>query len=504
MQHYPETTKVNLKNAITLFQKTKDRRISEIIEHLTNRLKTKSARSSILSFANYMYNDSYKTPAHIQLIAKHLHMVEKGELKRLAIFMPPRHGKSMLCSEFFPAWYLGNNPKDFIIQATYAQELADDFGRKVRNYVQSEEFNQVFPNVGLRSDSMSARRFHTVHGGTYAAVGAGGAITGRGAHLMVIDDPIKGREDAESEVQRRNLIEWYKSVAYTRLQPGGKIILIQTRWHQDDLAGYILNESGEDWKILDLPAVDASGNALWPDAYGIKELDKIKTTVGSRIWNALYQQKPAEEEGAILKRDWWKIYAEKELPVCSYIVQSYDTAFSTKASADYTACTTWGVFNVYDDNGIPSAACLMLDAWKERLEYPDLRKRARDSFFNYKPDEILIEKRASGQSLIQDLRRAGLPVVEFSPDKDKVSRAHSVAPMFEAGLVHILNDDFKSSVLEECAHFPYGKFDDIVDTVVQALMRIREGFLITHPDDPDDMMDRNARRYKETEKHYYS
>ena len=145
-----------------------------------------------------------------------------------------------------------------------------------------------------------------------------------------------------------------------------------------------------------------------------------------------------------------------------------------------------------------------MDAWKERLEYPDLRKRARDSYFNYKPNEILIEKRASGQSLIQDLRRAGLPVVEFSPDRDKVSRCHSVAPMFEAGLVHIVDDDFKSSVLEECAHFPYGKFDDIVDTVVQALMRIREGFLITHPDDPDDMMDRNARKYKETEKYYYS
>ncbi|MFM7852504.1 MAG: terminase large subunit domain-containing protein, partial [Flammeovirgaceae bacterium] len=184
-----------------------------------------------------------------------------GEIKRLAVFMPPRHGKSMLCSEFFPAWYLGNNPNEFIIQATYAQELADDFGRKVRNQVQSQDFNEVFKNVALRSDSTSAKRFHTTQGGTYSAVGAGGAITGRGAHLLIIDDPIKGREDAESEVQRRNLIDWYKSVAYTRLQPGGKIILIQTRWHQEDLAGFILSESKENWKVLDLPAIDAEGNA---------------------------------------------------------------------------------------------------------------------------------------------------------------------------------------------------------------------------------------------------
>ena len=504
MQHFEKATKTNLKNAITLFQKTKDRRISEVIEHLTNRLKTKGARASILKFANYMYNDGYKTPAHIQLIAKHIEQLESGDLKRLAVFMPPRHGKSMLCSEFFPAWYLGNNPKHFVIQATYAQELADDFGRKVRNYVQSPEFNQIFPNVGLRSDSMSAKRFHTVHGGTYAAVGAGGAITGRGAHLMIIDDPIKGREDAESEVQRRNLIEWYKSVAYTRLQPGGKIILIQTRWHQDDLAGYILNESGEDWKILDLPAIDASGNALWPDAYSLKELNQIKETVGTRVWSALYQQKPSEEEGSILKRDWWKIYTDKEMPVCSYVLQSYDTAFSTRSSADYTACTTWGVYNERDENGTPHPAILLFDAWKERLEYPDLRKRAKESFFHFKPDEILVEKRASGQSLIQDLRRSGLPVVEFKPEKDKVSRCHNVAPMFESGLVHILDDEFKSAVLEECAHFPYGKFDDIVDTVVQALMRIRDGFLVVHPDDPDDRIERHERKIKRPKKHYYS
>jgi hypothetical protein len=228
--------KTKLKSAIEVYQKTRDPRAAEVIEHLNKILRTYKARKHLLDYAKHMY-PGYKDPGHIKLITKNLEALERGEVKRLAVFMPPRHGKSMLCSEFFPAWYLGNNPNEFIIQSTYAQELADDFGRKVRNQVQSEDFNQVFPQVTLRSDSTSAKRFHTMQGGTYSAVGAGGAITGRGAHLLIIDDPIKGREDAESEVQRRNLIEWYKSVAYTRLQPGGKIIIIQTRWHQEDLAG---------------------------------------------------------------------------------------------------------------------------------------------------------------------------------------------------------------------------------------------------------------------------
>jgi hypothetical protein len=201
--------KEKLKSAIEIYRNTRDPRAGEVVEHLNKILSTSKSRKSLIQYAKHMY-PGYKDPAHIQLIAKHLEMLERGDIKRLAVFMPPRHGKSMLCSEFFPAWYLGNNPNEFVIQSTYAQELADDFGRKVRNQVVSPDFNSVFPQVGLRSDSTSAKRFHTMQGGTYSAVGAGGAITGRGAHLLIIDDPIKGREDAESAVQRKNLIEWYK------------------------------------------------------------------------------------------------------------------------------------------------------------------------------------------------------------------------------------------------------------------------------------------------------
>ena len=494
--------KEKLKSAIQIYKKTKDPRAAEVIEHLNKILSTSKSRDSLLDYAKHIY-PGYKDPAHIKLIAKNLEALEKNEINRLAVFMPPRHGKSMLCSEFFPAWYLGNNPNEFVIQSTYAQELADDFGRKVRNQIASPDFNSVFPQVGLRADSSSAKRFHTMQGGTYSAVGAGGAITGRGAHLLIIDDPIKGREDAESETQRKNLVEWYKSVAYTRLQPGGKIIIIQTRWHQDDLAGHILAESKEDWKVLDLPAIDDKGNALWPEAYSKEDLEKIKATVGNRVWQALYQQQPSGDEGSIIKREWWNIYEGEKIPSLSYVVQSYDTAFSTRSSADFSACTTWGVFTARDESNQPYPAAILLDAWKERLEYPDLRKRAQDSFEEWRPDQVLIEQRASGQSLIQDMRRSGVPVVTFNPDRDKVSRTHSIAPMFEGGLVFTLDEDWTKSVLDESASFPYGKFDDVHDTCVQALMRIRDGFLVTHPDDPEDE-DYEQKQYSRKDKHYYS
>ena len=479
--------------------------VFEILEKQRTKQTNASAHSHILDYAQHLY-PGYNTPAHIQLIGKNLESLERGEIDRLAIFMPPRHGKSMLCSEFFPAWYLGRNPRNFVIQATYAQELADDFGRKVRNQLKSDDFMRVFEGVGLRDDSSSAKRFHTVHGGTYSAVGAGGAITGRGAHLLVIDDPIKGREEAESGLQRRNLIEWYKSVAYTRLQPGGAIILIQTRWHEEDLAGWILENSDENWKILDLPAINANGDALWPEAYSVEKLKKIRATVGDRVWESLYQQRPSAEQGAILKRDWWqKLNYE---PRYDFIIQSYDTAFSTKESADFSARTTWGVFSrLNEDSGMVEACVGLIEAWRDRVEYPDLRRIAQDSYWEYKPNLVLIEKRASGQSLLQDLRRAGIPVHEYKPDKDKVSRAHAIAPMLQSGLVYVPSEElWVDDIIGECASFPYGKHDDYVDTCTQAWQLIRDQFLVAHPLDPKylDEWDDKPIKSKVSEKRFYS
>ena len=239
--HIPESTEAKIAKLQQLVLQVKE------IE------RRSEARNSLLGYAQMQMED-YKTPPHIKLLASKLEAVERGDIRRLAIFMPPRHGKSILTSEFFPAWYMGRNPDKFIICSTYAQDLADDFGRKVRNQLQDKQYEDLFPNAHLSTDSASVRRFHTSRGGVYFAVGAGSAITGRGAHLLLIDDPIKGREEADSQAMRKNLLDWYRATAYTRLMPNGSVILIQTRWHEDDLAGWILKETGhEGWDIVEFP-----------------------------------------------------------------------------------------------------------------------------------------------------------------------------------------------------------------------------------------------------------
>lgn len=268
------------------------------------------ARNNLLSYAIGQW-EGYKPASHHQLIAEKLEAVERGDIKRLMIFMPPRHGKSQLASEFFPAWYMGRNPDKYIITATYSQELAEDFGRKVRNQLQDSIHQVTFPDCHIASDSTSSKRFGTVEKGTYFAVGAGASITGRGAHLLLIDDPIKGREEADSETMRRKLKDWYQSVAYTRLMPEGAIVVIQTRWHEDDLAGWLLKEhEHERWDVIDLSAINKEGDALWPEQYPLSALEKIKETIGERDWSALYQQRPVVDGGNILKKKWWRVWPE--------------------------------------------------------------------------------------------------------------------------------------------------------------------------------------------------
>ena len=265
------------------------------------------AFSRLLSYAAYQW-PNYADAPHHRLIARKLEAVERGEIRRLMISMPPRHGKSMLASEFFPAWYIGRNPNHYVIAATYAQELADDFGRKVRNQIADPAFKAIFPGVGLKDDSTSAKRFHitapndafaTGQDGAYFAVGVGGPLTGRGAHLLLIDDPVKNREDADSELIRKKTREWYTSTAYTRLMKDGRVVVIQTRWHESDLSGWLLAEhQHEGWDVLSLPAIDDSGKALWPEMYPVDRLNQIRLAVGPRDWSALYQQRLGPERGS--------------------------------------------------------------------------------------------------------------------------------------------------------------------------------------------------------------
>ena len=446
------------------------------------------ARDRLLSFACLLWPD-YEPAAHHRMIAKKLERVERGKLSRLMIFMPPRHGKSLLCSEFFVAWYIGKNPEKQVIFATYSQDLADDFGRRVRNWIRDPAFQAIFPGVTLAEDSQAASRFNVGARGSYFAVGVGGSITGRGADLLVIDDPLKGREEADSETVRRKLKAWYTSVAYTRLMPGAAIVLIQTRWHPEDLGGWLLKEhQHERWKPLSLSALSEAGTALWPKRYPVAALERIRETLPKRDWSALYQQSPIIDGGNILKKKWWRKWT-KSAPVCSYILQSWDTAYSEAdlKTNSYSARTTWGVFKPTEDE----IALILIEAWHGRVDYPDLKKEAIRSYLDQKPDCVLIEKKASGQSLIQDLRRAGVPVATYQPDRDKVARAYAVQAMLECGQIYYPARRWADDVIDECAQFPSGSYSDWVDTCTQAWLRIRNsgmlGKIIREPKSPDEL-----------------
>jgi hypothetical protein len=289
----------------------------------------------------------FELAAHHKIIIEKLEAVERGEILRLILTLPPRHGKSLLTAQMFPAWYLGRHPDRLVICASYAQELSDDFGRRVRNLVSDPLHQAIFPGCRLAEDSSSMRRFNTSAGGSYYAVGRGGPITGRGAHLLIIDDPIKDREEAQSETIRRGLHQWFSDVAYTRLQPGASIVLLQTRWHENDLAGWLLDEhKDEGWHVLSLPAIAEQdetwrreGEALWPSHFPLQTLEMIRSAIGSSAWASLYQQRPSAAEGAIFKREWWQHFTE--LPTSGNTIQSWDCAFKAKSTNDFSVCSTW-------------------------------------------------------------------------------------------------------------------------------------------------------------------
>lgn len=450
----------------------------------------------LLAYAIGQWAD-YKPSAHHRILAKKLEGVANGTIKRLIVEMPPRHGKSMEASEFFPAWYLGNNPDHQVIAATYAQGLADDFGRKVRNLVDSDVHRAFFPHSQLSDDSQAANRFHLSSRGAYFAVGAGGPITGRGAHLLLIDDPIKGREEAESQTMRQRLKDWYTSVARTRLMPNGAIVVIQTCWHEDDLASWLLREHAhEGWDLLRLPAIAepndpmgrAEGEALWPEAYPLSELEVIKRSVGARDWAALYQQRPAAMEGAILKRDNWAYYRPTETnpqalieSLCiTRVIQAWDTAFKVSTANDYSVGVTIGV---------AKARYYILDVWRDRAEFPELKRALVAQAAKWNPHAVVIEDAAAGQSLIQELRRnTRIPLIALKVDKDKVTRASAITALHEAKLVYLPEGQhWVSDFVDECASFPSAVHDDQVDAFVHALtyaknMKIVE-FEVVEPDE---------------------
>ena len=468
-----------------------DQEIKETLV-LQERLETlntqEQCHNSFLFYVEQMWPD-FICGRHHEIFAQKLEDVANGKINRLIVNMPPRHTKSEFCSTYFPAWIMGKQPNRKIMQTTHTGELAVRFGRKVRNMMDSVEYKRIFDSVELQADSKSAGRWETNKGGEYFAAGVGGAITGRGADLLIIDDP-HSEQDALSPSALESCWEWYTSGPRQRLQPGGAIIVVMTRWSTIDLTAKLLDaqkeEAADQWEVVEFPAIFPDTNdSLWPEFWDITELEKVKASLPVQKWNAQWMQNPTSEEGSIIKREWWNIWEYDEMPPVSYIIQSYDTAFSKKENADYSAISTWGVFRPTPD----SPDCLiLLDAQKGRWDFPELKRIAFNEYKYWEPDMTLIEAKASGTPLTHELRRLGIPVVNYSPTRghDKSTRMHSVAPIFESQLVYAPQRKFAEEMIEECASFPFGKNDDLCDTMTQALMRFREGGLVSLEDDYSD------------------
>lgn len=427
-------------------------------------------------------------------MAEAFERVARGECKRLIINMPPRHTKSEFASYLLPAWFLGKYPGKKVIQTSHTAELAVGFGRKVRNLVDSEAYKKIFPELALQADSKAAGRWNTSKGGDYFAIGVGGAVTGKGADILIIDDPHSEQEAALAQVNPEiydKVYEWYTSGPRQRLQPGGSIVIVMTRWSLRDLTGQVIKSSasrgGDEWEVIEFPAILPSGNPLWPEFWSLDELEKLHTELPNGKWMAQYQQQPTSDSSAIVKREWWKVWPNEHPPECDYILQTWDTAFEKNTRADYSACTTWGVFYNDEDNGLPNI--ILLNAFKERMEWIELKKTAFEHYKEWEPDNILIEKKASGAPLIYEFRAMGIPAMEFSPGKgqDKISRLNAVSDLIASGKVWVPDTRWAEELVDEIASFPSGEHDDLVDATTLALARFRQGGFIRLPsDEPDE------------------
>ena len=435
---------------------------------------------------------------HHQIIASEFTNIAAEKKGRLIINMPPRHTKSEFASVYFPAWIIGKYPKMKIMQVSHNTELAVRFGSKVRNIIDSPEYKQIFGDVKLREDSKAKGRWETNQGGEYYAAGVGASITGRGADLLIIDDP-HTEQDSMSDVAMERAYDWYTSGPRQRLQPGGSILLVMTRWAEDDLTGRLLKAQTEpkadNWRQISFPAILDSGNPVWPEYWNLEELEKIKASVPIRNWSAQYMQNPTSEEGAILKREWWRPW-QGQIPNLMHVIQSYDTAFSKKETADYSAITTWGIFSP-EEGGAPHI--ILLDAIRGKYDFPELKAVAMDAYKYWEPETIVVEQKASGEPLTHEFRRMGIPVVPFVPTRgnDKHTRVNVVAPIFESGQVWFPHGEkFAHDVIDECAAFPNGANDDYVDSTTQALLRYRQGNFVELYSDYVDNEDRPPKEYR--------
>jgi predicted phage terminase large subunit-like protein len=415
------------------------------------------------TYAEYLSKGKWQCFDYLYLLS---HVVTAAIARgggRILVEIPPRHGKSFFISKWTPAWFLENWPDQRVILTTYEANFAAKWGRQVRNIVSSR--------IACAEDSTAAARWATAEGGGMITAGVGGPITGEGGDLLIIDDPHKNWQEAMSSTIRQGIIDWFNSTFYTRAEPGATIVVLHTRWHERDLIGYLLKEHEDNWVNIRFPAIAEDndvlgrrpGDALCPERYDEKALDRIRKGVGSMVWAGLYQQRPAPAEGNIFKRQWFRYY--KQPPRGMFIIQSWDTGYKKGKHSAFTVCQTWGA----GQDGL-----YLLDQWRERVEYPELEKQVGLLYMKWSPSAVLIEDKASGQSLIQSYqRKTSLPIIPIEPLADKVVRAMAVSPFFEAGRIVIPEPSpltrWVSDYVETLATFPNTEFLDEVDATSQAV-----------------------------------
>jgi len=491
-----------LRSALPLMDNAEKMHVLNLLDEWAKRKEAQSARESLLTFVKRI-NKAYKIGPHHKILAHKLEAAARGEVDRLATSIAPRFGKSLLLSLYFPAWFMGNFPEQKLIISSHTADLAVDFGRKVRNLIDTKEYKEIFPLVSLSADSKSAGRWTTNEGGEFFAVGVGGAVAGRGADLLIIDDPFSEQDILNGNYEVFDKVyEWYAYGARTRLMPGGRVVVLHTRWAKNDLIGRLIEESAKEkesdqWDYTEFPAILNEGTdnekSLWPEQWTLESLKRTRASMPTFQWQAQYQQNPVSQEGALIKKEWWKTWIKDEAPECEYIIMALDAAQEANKRSDYTALTTWGVFYFDNDEGRKIANIILLNAINKRLEFPELKDLALREYKFWKPDCFIIEKKSNGAALAQEMRRMGVPIQEYTPSRGapgqsntKYARVNSIADIVRSGLVWAPQYKWAEEVIEQCNDFPAGKNDDLVDTATMALMRFRNGGFITLPSDEDD------------------
>ena len=484
-----------LRTLLPTMTEVQKRRTLDLLAQYQKQHRQKRAQTEFLEFCKAVYPNYIVGPHHRKLAAL-VEAVAEGREHRVTVSIAPRMGKSEMISYLAPAWYLGRFPAKKIIIASHTADLAIDFGRKVRNLVGSEAYHEIFPAVELSQDSKSAGRWSTNFGGEFYAVGVGGALAGRGGDFIVIDDAHSEQEAKQGRPEVfAHAYEWFQSGPLQRLMPNGAIIIVGTRWNKADLIGKVIDHSirnpdSDPWTVVEFPAIlcnEKTGeeSSLWPEFWPLDQLLAKKAGLDSRYWQAQYMQDPTSEEGALIKREWWRCWEPEDPPACEFTIMALDAAQETNNRADYNSLTLWGVFYNEEEKMFQ---IILLNAVRERLEFPDLKARVLEEYNEWRPDSFIVEKKSNGAALYQEMRRMGIGISEFTPGKgnDKISRVNSVSDLFQSGIVWAPDRRWSRELIEECASFPSGEYDDQVDSMTLALMRFRQGGYVRVDSDEDE------------------